>query len=287
MATLTFEKPDCVPEDFLASPPQNASFHRIDFTKTTDPLPEYKAHYAAVVDDLFTEEECNLLIHAAEQSTLSEQNKTPNWEVALVNVGGGMQKLIPEARSCSRIIWDTPWLADRILSRILPFIKDPVELLRDVPHVTGPGPAKRGETWRLSRLNERLRFLRYHGGEYFHQHKDGCYVTPSGEEISFFTVHLYLNGEPSEQKSSKLSPDVYQGTVERDELNSRPLRGGATTFYPPWNSDNNGSFPLYPKTGSVLIFQHKDLLHSGEEVLQGTKYTLRTDIMFRQDDSPQ
>jgi hypothetical protein len=33
--------------------------------------------------------------------------------------------------------------------------------------VTGNGPAKRGETWKVTRLNERGRYLKYTGGEYF------------------------------------------------------------------------------------------------------------------------
>ena len=30
----------------------------------------------------------------------------------------------------------------------------------------------------------------------------------------------------------------------------------------------------------VLIFQHRNLLHSGEEVTSGIKLTMRTDLMF-------
>jgi len=32
----------------------------------------------------------------------------------------------------------------------------------------------------------------------------------------------------------------------------------------------------------VLIFQHRGLLHSGDEVLEGIKYTMRTDLMFEE-----
>lgn len=35
-----------------------------------------------------------------------------------------------------------------------------------------------------------------------------------------------------------------------------------------------------PKYGRVLLFQHRFLLHSGDDVVSGTKYTMRTDIMF-------
>lgn len=82
------------------------------------------------------------------------------------------------------------------------------------------------------------------------------YITPSGEERSFYTLHLYLN--------------------ERDEDND--LLGGATTFHA---YDVERDFNVYPRTGRVLLFQHRDLWHSGQEVERGVKYTLRTDVMFK------
>jgi hypothetical protein len=35
-----------------------------------------------------------------------------------------------------------------------------------------------------------------------------------------------------------------------------------------------------PKMGRVLIFQHAHLLHSGDEVQEGMKYTMRSDLMY-------
>jgi hypothetical protein len=77
-------------------------------------------------------------------------------------------------------------------------------------------------------------------------------------EISFFTLHLYLN-----------DPDGKQG--------EKPLVGGATTF---WGYNMRDHIDVEPKAGRVLLFQQRDLMHSGEEVEQGTKYTMRTDIMY-------
>jgi hypothetical protein len=37
---------------------------------------------------------------------------------------------------------------------------------------------------------------------------------------------------------------------------------------------------VHPKAGRVLLFQHKGLLHSGDYVTAGTKYTMRTDLMY-------
>lgn len=52
---------------------------------------------------------------------------------------------------------------------------------------------------------------------------------------------------------------------------------GATTFdsMSSWNS-----LEVKPKLGRVLMFQHRFLLHSGEELKAGLKYAMRTDLML-------
>ena len=39
-------------------------------------------------------------------------------------------------------------------------------------------------------------------------------------------------------------------------------------------------YDVHPRPGRILLFQQRDLLHSGEDVLRGVKYTIRTDLMF-------
>jgi hypothetical protein len=40
---------------------------------------------------------------------------------------------------------------------------------------------------------------------------------------------------------------------------------------------------LMPKIGTVLLFQHRDPFHAGNEVVRGTKFTLRIDLMNKFD----
>ena len=55
------------------------------------------------------------------------------------------------------------------------------------------------------------------------------------------------------------------------------MEGGATRI---WGT--NGKYvDVKPKKGRVLIFQHQGILHSGEEVKKGVKYTLRSDFLYR------
>lgn len=102
---------------------------------------------------------------------------------------------------------------------------------------------------------------------YFRPHCDATYTTSDKKGVTFLTVHLYLNGG-----------DDSSGLIEGvGDDNEKPLQGGATRFF--GMSGKNG-WDLDPKTGSVLVFQHRNLLHSGEDVLQGTKYTMRSDVIY-------
>ena len=84
----------------------------------------------------------------------------------MINIGGGHQALYEDTRKCGRIIWDDSDIVAKLWARIQDSVPD-IHQLQDWPTVTGIGPAKRKETWKLTRLNERMRFLKYVGGEYF------------------------------------------------------------------------------------------------------------------------
>jgi len=107
-------------------------------------------------------------------------------------------------------------------------------------------------------VNPRLSFLRYGPGHYFKPHCDGlCDLSVNGvQQKSFVTVHLYFN-----------------------DAGSDALEGGATRF---WTPDKKHWLDVHPKIGRALVFQQRMLIHSGEEVTKGVKYTMRSDFMFEQ-----
>ncbi|MCJ1236202.1 hypothetical protein MMC14_004180 [Varicellaria rhodocarpa] len=237
MATCT---PDAL-ADFLSGPGPKVKVERVDFAKTD--LPELSKLYAIILDDVLTAAECTQLIEAAEATSGGV------WEPAMVNTGNYRQELRVDQRDCGRIIWD-----DRQIQHV-----PEIECLKAVPLITGNGPTKRQETWQFSRLNERMRFLKYGAGQYFRPHCDGTYQTPDKKEMSFYTLHLYLN---------ESDPNGPYGK----------LLGGSTTFH---SNNMAREVNVKPKLGRVLIFQHRGLLHSGEEVDAGIKMTLRTDLMYK------
>ncbi len=104
--------------------------------------------------------------------------------------------------------------------------------------------------WKPCGLNERFRFYRYKDGQQFRPHVDGAYVR-SETEKSLITLLIYLNEE---------------------------FEGG-TTYLIGINEN------IYPKTGMLLLFDHK-ILHAGMSVTTGSKYVLRTDVMYRKESTP-
>ena len=106
------------------------------------------------------------------------------------------------------------------------------------------------------------------------EHCDGSYETEDGSKRSFYTIHLYLN-------DSAQALGIPEGKEGKDENGEEYLRGGATTFH---SSDLKRRLDVDPKAGRALVFQHKGLLHSGDRVTAGVKYTMRCDLMYEWED---
>jgi prolyl 4-hydroxylase len=111
------------------------------------------------------------------------------------------------------------------------------------PHV----PKVLQASWHAVGCNERFRAYRYEPGQYFAPHYDGCFRRSADEE-SLLTFLVYLNGD---------------------------FMGGETNFL-------DHATSIVPKKGMALLFQHR-LLHEGARLVSGTKYVLRSDVMYRRD----
>ncbi|MCX2861583.1 2OG-Fe(II) oxygenase [Paucibacter sp. PLA-PC-4] len=115
------------------------------------------------------------------------------------------------------------------------------ELAANLWKRVGPVLPERMMGRRLVGLNPRLRYYRYVPGQRFRWHADGP-VSNSHGHRSILTFMIYLN-------------DGYQG--------------GGTRFR--WTE-------VVPERGMALVFDH-DQSHEGAEVISGTKYVLRSDVM--------
>ena len=161
------------------------------------------------LNDIYTESECNNFIKFIESSqpTIATNNSM--------------------YRDQDRVILDDSIKAD--------------ELFQKIKHSL----PKEIEGFKLSRLNERLRFYRYMKGQKFSPHMDHWYQ-PNENEVSLFSVLAYFNGNFS---------------------------GGETKFMEQIEAT------VIPEPGKVAIFQHK-IRHEGCEVLNGIKYAVRTDVIY-------
>lgn len=92
-------------------------------------------------------------------------------------------------------------------------------------------------------LNEQFRFYKYEGGQRFKKHIDGRFKRNEIEE-SRITFLVYLNDD---------------------------FEGGETAFE---------SCIIEPQKGTALCFIH-ELKHEGIPVNVGTKYVLRSDVMYK------
>ncbi|KAB5554596.1 oxidoreductase domain-containing protein [Coniochaeta sp. 2T2.1] len=252
-----------IPDTFLTTPPPDAApltISQIDFAASV--LPEYAGCHAIVLDNVLSPSECRTLLDLAEASVPgAEENGEDPWRPALVNVGGGYEVLQPEYRNSDRIIWDRQVVVDRLWERCLaaPGLKEKLGVVEQDVVVLAPSRSGRAQRWEFRRLNDRMRFLRYGKGQFFRTHCDAPYREPGKDIKTLFTLHLYLN-------------DSKQTVGDEAEL-----EGGATSFY---SGDEKRKMDVDPKAGRVLIFQHRNLYHSGDEVVSGIKYTMRTDIMY-------
>ncbi|KAF8425282.1 hypothetical protein EV426DRAFT_532097 [Tirmania nivea] len=237
----------------------------LDFSKMSRGLAlSYPNHFALVIDNCFTQEECEKLIAIAETDEVG-------WQHAQVNVGGGMQVTALEIRNSGRIIRDDYDMASLIFERVKPFLDEVQILQREgtrwsaiMTPVNNPRKAMRfwGQKWEMVRLNERMRFLRYGLGQYFEPHYDGCFTTlqvrpHEPEQRTFLTLQVYLRS-------------------------SNDLKGGATRFFSLVGGNESEFYDVEAVPGRVLIFQHRGFFHSGAEVVQGEKIALRSDILYRQ-----
>ena len=159
MATSISPSFGILPPSFLLSKPEkDITKSYIDFANSA--IPSYKGRYAVILDNVLSSSECRALVQATEAGTSGV------WEPAMVNIGGGRQKLSLGVRNCGRIIWDDAELAGRILGRVRSLLPE-LEELDNQPNVTGLKHAIEGTAFRLTRPNERMRFLRYETGNYF------------------------------------------------------------------------------------------------------------------------
>ena len=159
-----------VPENFLKTPPsQSITSCPIDFS--TSDLPMYAGMYAVVLENVLDASECAEFLRLAEESASSGSGSSGDdvWAPAMVNAGPSREFLALDYRNSDRIIWDEAEVVQRLWERCLqaPGIRESLGRIENNVSVQAQRGVDRGDRWRMTRLNERMRFLRYGPGQYF------------------------------------------------------------------------------------------------------------------------
>ncbi|KAJ3005147.1 UNVERIFIED_CONTAM: hypothetical protein HDU68_004732 [Siphonaria sp. JEL0065] len=230
----------------LPSPPLSHPVHSIlQPTATPDlsPEPVFEQEAADWLAGRIAFTISNLLT-PQECTTLVTTAESIGFQKALLNVGDGVQELDETYRKSGRCIIDSNPLSEILWERIKQVIP------HTVPAYSESGEILLGMAHEAVSVNERLRILKYLPGDKFLPHFDGCYIRPDCSELSILTLQVYLQ-----------SPDV----------------GGETTMWSDWGEVVR---KVKPVVGQALVFSH-DIEHEGSEVLEGVKYVVRTDIMYK------
>ena len=126
-------------------------------------------------------------------------------------------------------------------------------------------------------LDPKIRFLKYETGHQFLAHMDAEYEDTEGR-LGLLTFQIYLNesyqggetsfvaseSEPVLSEAMMAKLDAAGDTMDMDEIQLPPLK----------------RVHVYPGLGKALIFQ-RDLIHEAARVLDGVKYVVGIDVMFR------
>ncbi|KAH8117368.1 hypothetical protein DFH11DRAFT_1574601 [Phellopilus nigrolimitatus] len=196
-----------------------------------------------VLDDV----ECKLFVKFIEELPLELTPPPKKGEALRVN---------------HRVSMHSPTFADTLFSVLLTHLPDfpypPSKIVRKASNAN-PGTTENSARPAYS-FNPNIRLYKYTEGQHFGCHYDDSVADSATGTHSEWTLLIYLSGKED-------------GVV-----------GGETIFYMGHGKKKEREPPLKPdlQRGMALLHRHGHdcLFHEGALVQKGTKYVLRTDVMF-------
>lgn len=173
--------------------------------------------------------------------------------------GFGFESVALEMRVTDRVAFMGKDLAALLFHRASPFLVD-IEVRRRGREVVPEGirfDAKSG-IWKPTILNPCFRVCKYHPGGFFLPHADAGFEYHK-EYLSLMTFMLYLN-------------DGFEGAP------TNFFTGEQIHYVEP--DPSKVICAVTPVCGSCLVFNHA-LTHDGGTLIMGTKYILRTEVMYK------
>jgi len=208
-----------------------------------------------IIHHFLSQEECIKLIDRSESTGFKKSPPS----------GGGHGRTGREdARNNKYTIITDQNLANSLFKRVKDLVPEDLTFIAKSPYFGSAG----GSEWKLSGLVERFRVYKYDVDEEYPEHMDGSYkrkiINEKGENIveqSFLTLLIYLN-DNFEGGHTRFFPEKQHCRFLRDIENKIP------------------TVVVKPQEGSALVNIHS-ILHEGSSVTSGTKYVVRTDILYQ------
>ena len=219
---------------------------------------------AIVVKGMLSEEECEKMVAFIDAHDRPAENE---GDVVMVAASS-----TPSHRNNQRVPISSEALSEVLFSRIASVLcsikEDAITCTSENAHTfLNEGFGMTGE-WKLHSLNSRFRLCKYHPGGHFGPHYDSDFVIDPMRKRSLKTFMIYLN-------------DNYEGGTtnfaESHDMNKDEVQGIYCS--PP----DKVYASLKACRGDCLVFDHR-LLHEGQQVTNGMKYLIRSDIMYEKVD---
>lgn len=125
-------------------------------------------------------------------------------------------------------------------------------------------------------INARFRFYRYASGDYFKPHADGAW--PGSRVLDGQLVNDAYPGQLSQYSYLIFLSDGYEGG------RTQFLVSRTDPTKPAQHQDDVEIIPVSTPKGAVLCFPHGHhplhCVHAGEPIRSGSKYIIRTDLLF-------
>ena len=147
-----------IPFNLLEDSHPDMTISQIDFKDSGDC--DLRRPYVRVLDNVVTPQECSTIMKAIDcQSNI--------WEKIVGNDNCDGRGFLSDNRRCKRMMWDSPELGSKIWERIAAHVPE-LQRLESWPEVTKPAsPQEQKDIWKMVRVNERVRFMKYCRGDYF------------------------------------------------------------------------------------------------------------------------
>ena len=218
-----------------------------------------------VVDDILNKEECINLIALADKK---------GWKMSPVSGGGHGRTGREDPRTNKFCVYTNTEFSIELWKKVAIHVPDNPVFLGPSPHHRKNTGKPEGSEWTAIGLCDRIRTYKYDKGDVFPEHLDYKmlrYVVRNGVKYlqhSFLTLLIYLNGFPDFIEGvTGYWPD-HKGIHCRYKRDSEKL-----------SSVKDHQLIVTPKIGRIVL-QGQDILHEGTAPQKGTKYIIRTDVMY-------